>query len=467
MNQQISKNTFFANSALYLLISKNFECLPSLLIAIKNMLINHVCRIDRVKHVKEFSEYYNVVYNIVHRLNTLSVNNEAKLNMLRSLAYQDNVVLSESFEYKSYLSELTYAFSLLANLCKQYSDKDSDLESVYRNGEIENFLALYTDLLKDSNKVLMQINGKYFNEIFMKENVVCPYFINKKYHIVNDDYIDNYLSNVYRGLFSVQSGLVEYLFGKEVYYHTDLKDFVYSLDAPAMRFTYMGNREQLTKVTCKMADLVKEKLYLMSDSELNKLLNIDSKLISTQIVDSSTSNAAPKPQAATVAKSKASTVKAKAKATTTQSQAAMATATSATEPCADEATNATDATDVKPKKKATRSKKATTADATASVAASIKASPEVVVEVKADGAANSTTKANADAKAKANSTTKATATKSRAKKVATATSTEANADAATEATKATGAKPKQKASTARTNSKASSSTRAKKSTDNS
>ncbi|MCK0515186.1 hypothetical protein MXE38_10100 [Anaerobiospirillum sp. NML120448] len=467
MNQQISKNTFFANSALYLLISKNFECLPSLLIAIKNMLINHVCRIDRVKHVKEFSEYYNVVYNIVHRLNTLSVNNEAKLNMLRSLAYQDNVVLSESFEYKSYLSELTYAFSLLANLCKQYSDKDSDLESVYNNGEIENFLALYTDLLKDSNKVLMQINGKYFNEIFMKENVVCPYFINKKYHIVNDEYIDNYLSKVYRGLFTVQSGLVEYLFGKEVYYHTDLKDFVYSLDAPAMRFTYMGNREQLTKVTCKMADLVKEKLHLMSDSELNKLLNIDSKLISTQIVDSSTSNAATKPQAATVAKSKASTVKAKAKATTTKSKAAKAIATSATEPCADEATNATDATDVKPKKKATRAKKATTADATASVAASIKASPEVVVEAKADGAAKSTTKANAEAKAKANSTTKATATKSRAKKVATATSTEANADAATEATKATGAKPKQKASTARTNSKASSSTRAKKSTDNS
>ena len=468
MNQQISKNTFFANSALYLLISKNFECLPSLLIAIKNMLINHVCRIDRVKHVKEFSEYYNVVYNIVHRLNNLSVNNEAKLNMLRSLAYQDNVVLSESFEYKSYLSEVTYAFSLLANLCKQYSDKDSDLESVYNNGEIENFLALYTDLLKDPNQVLMQINGKYFNEIFMKENVVCPYFINKKYHIVNDEYIDNYLSNVYRGLFSVQSGLVEYLFGKEVYYHTDLKDFAYSLDAPAMRFTYMGNREQLTKVTCKMADLVKEKLYLMSDSELNKLLNIDSKLISTQIVDSSASNAATKPQAA-VAKSKASTVKAKAKATTAKSKAAKATATSTTDASADEATNATDATDVKPKKKATRSQKATTADATASVAASIKASPEVVVEVKADGAAKSTTKANADAKAKAkaNSTTKATATKSRAKKVATATSTEANADAATEATEATDAKPKKKASTARTTSKASSSTRAKKSTANS
>ena len=190
----------------------------------------------------------------------------------------------------------------------------------------------------------------------------------------------------------MQSGLVEYLFGKEVYYHTDLKDFAYSLDAPAMRFTYMGNREQLTKVTCKMADLVKEKLYLMSDSELNKLLNIDSKLISTQIVDSSTSNAATKPQAATVAKSKASTVKAKAKATTTNSQAAMATATSATDASADEATNATDATDVKPKKKATRSKKATTAYATASVAASIKASPEVVVEANADGTAKSTTK---------------------------------------------------------------------------
>ena len=292
MNKQISKNTFFANSALYMLISQNFECLPPLLIAIKNMLINHVCRIDKVKHVKEFSEYYNVVYNIVHRLNILSGNNEAKLNMLRSLAYQDNVVLSESFEYKSYLSEVIYALSLLASLCKQYVDKDSDLEFVYQNGEIENFLALYTDLLKDPNKVLMQINGKYFNEIFIKENVVCPYFINEKYHIVNDEYIDNYLINVYKGLFMVQSGLVTYLFGKEVFYGTDLKDLQYGLQASCTRFTYRGNKEKLTKVTCNMADLVKEKLYLMSDSELNKLLNIDSQLITTQIVDSSASNAA-------------------------------------------------------------------------------------------------------------------------------------------------------------------------------
>ena len=460
MNQQISKNTFFANSALYLLISQNFECLPPLLIAIKNMLINHVCRINRVKHVKEFSEYYNVVYNIVYRLNTLSFNNEAKLNMLRCLAYQDNVVLSESFEYKSYLSEIIYAFALLANLCKQYSDKDSDLESVYKNGEIANFLALYTDLLKDPNQVLMQIKGKYFNEIFMKENVVCPYFINKKYHIVNDDYIDNYLSNVYIGLFSVQSGLVGYLLGKEVYDHTKLKDFVYSLQAPAMRFTYMGNTEELTKVTCNMADLVKEKLYLMSDSELNKLLNIDSKLISTQIVDSSTSNAATKPQAATVAKSKASTVKAKAKATTTKSKAAKATATSATEPCADEATNATDATEVKPKKKATRSNKdsTATAKATAGEEGSALDCPEVEVEV------------DAKPKAKANSTTKATATKSRAKKVAAATTTEAKAEDAAEVTyaaKVSEAAPKKKSATTRTNSKTSSSTHAKKSTANS
>ena len=294
MNKQICKNTFFANSALYLLLCSNFNCVNWLMATMVKLFVNHLWQIKRVKQVTEFIDYYNAVYNVVSKLKGIVKSHDAKLDNLKNLAYQDNVVLSESFEYKSYLSEVVYSLSLLSHLCKQYVDIEPALESVYRNGEIENFLALYTDLLEEPHKVLMQINGKYFHDIFMKESTIYPYLINEQYHTVNNEYTKNFAYYLYGVRYYALEPLVGQLFGEDLNVclssaDRDLACYVH------LKWENISSRGKLTKVTCKMVELVKEKLHLMSDSELNKLLNIDSKLISTQIVDSSASNAATKP----------------------------------------------------------------------------------------------------------------------------------------------------------------------------
>ena len=291
MNKQICKNTFFANSALYLLLCSNFNCVNWLMATMVKLFVNHLWQIKRVKQVTEFIDYYNAVYNVVSKLKGIVKNHDAKLDNLKNLAYQDNVVLSESFEYKSYLSEVVYSLSLLSHLCKQYVDIEPALESVNRNGEIENFLALYTDLLEEPHKVLMQINGKYLHDIFMKESTIYPYLINEQYHTVNNEYTKNFAYYLYGVRYYALEPLVGQLFGEDINVclssaDRDLACYVH------LKWENISSRGKLTKVTCKMVELVKEKLHLMSDSEINKLLNIDSKLISTQIVDSSASNAA-------------------------------------------------------------------------------------------------------------------------------------------------------------------------------
>ena len=124
----------------------------------------------------------------------------------------------------------------------------------------------------------------------MKESTIYPYLINEQYHTVNNEYTKNFAYYLYGVRYYALEPLVGQLFGE------DLKVCLSSADRDLACYVHLkweniSSRGKLTKVTCKMVELVKEKLHLMSDSELNKLLNIDSKLISTQIVDSSASNA--------------------------------------------------------------------------------------------------------------------------------------------------------------------------------
>ena len=284
---------------------------------------------------------------------------------------------------------------------------------------------------------LVKIRVFYFFTV-PKSHTAMPYFNAQNYVSINKDYVCMAISSGEERLSIPQLSVVEHFFGQEISAMIKAEDDRYYGVKNVSVYLWSRHRPRekgITKTNIRFINLVSENMRIMDDEELHQLLNLDNQKISTQIVDSSAPAAASKP---------------KAKAVTTKGKAVKAADNA-------EVADTAKVTQTKSTKKATRAKKTSKAEETSSATNCAKVVTHKVDEVKAD----------AKAKAKAKATIKATATKSRAKKVATATSTEANADSATEATKATGAKPKKKASTARTTSKASSSTRAKKSTANS
>ena len=454
--QQICHNAFFVNSALSIILAPYSLALVYIMIPLVKYFVRIVLSITKIKQVEEFADCLNMVYNMVLKLTKFMTSNPAKVQNLKALTEQGNAVLCERFEYKSYLLEIVDLLSLYESMCLKYNSFDSDFGIISEICDISLVLKLYKDLLEDTPAVLQCIDMHFLKRMATESHVDIPYFNGPDYISIDEDFVHYIMAGCGERLSQPQLSVAAHFFGNKVSATIETEDYNFHGDEEDDFFFPVFSRRKpkvkaITKSNLRIINLVIGKMRVLDDDEMHQVLSLDSQKILTQIVDSTSSDSTGSQKSKASTKSKTGT--------TTKSRAKKATTSSATEVSADEATNATDATDVKPKKKATRAKKATTTDATASVADSTKASPELEVEAKTDGAAKSTTKAK--------TTTKATATKSKAKKVATATSTEANADSATEETEATDAKPKKKASTARTTSKASSSTRAKKSAVNS
>ena len=438
------------------------------MISLAKVFAKQVLSYTKVKQVEEHSEYLNMLYNVVHKAFKFDSNNFAKIKNLIALSDQDTVVLSEQFEYKSYLGEVVDVLKMMDMVCCNYSQYNDKLFYISDLGDIEKFIALFHDLSVDSTAVLERMDDEYFDDLDEENGFFAPYFTDNYYIAMSAYYIRTMLT------------LDEELNQRELlvvgeFFGGDLRDFIEeeqergSGDPGAFLFSLFNRRHrelQPTKTQQRFINLVKDKVQLLADEELYNTLNLESNKASTQIVDSSST-----------AKAKA---KAKAKGTTTKSKADSAVA--ASEDTAAEVKKATRSTRAKKDDKAEavaeassepKAKTTTKATATKSRAKKVDSSIKIgddpyanviiepldAIEDKPQKKATRAKKAST-----VTATAKATATKSRAKKVATATSTEANANSATEATKATDAKPKKKASTARTTSRTSSSTRAKKST---
>ena len=440
ISKHICYNTLFINGALIWIINIYSYSLNCTILPIAKYFVRLVLSFTRINQVKEYQHYLNIIYNLLQKLTKLFSTKLAKIKNLIELVGQGNVVLCECFEYKSYLGEIVDVFSLYEGLWRKFKSTYTEINSIYDACQISDFRSLYKDLLEDAPRVLQCIDVNFFKNMGTKSHTAMPYFNAQNYVSINKDYVTMAISSGEERLSIPQLSVVEHFFGQEISAMIKAEDDRYYGVKNVSVYLWSRHRPRekgITKTNIRFINLVSENMRIMDDEELHQLLNLDNQKISTQIVDSSAPAAASKP---------------KAKAVTTKGKAVKAADNA-------EVADTAKVTQTKSTKKATRAKKTSKAEETSSATNCAKVVSPKVDEAKADGAAKSTIKAK--------STTKATATKSRAKKVATATSTEANADSATEATKATDAKPKQKATTTRTNSKASSSTRAKKSTANS
>ena len=431
ISKHICYNTLFINGALIWIINIYSYSLNCTILPIAKYFVRLVLSFTRINQVKEYQHYLNIIYNLLQKLTKLFSTKLAKIKNLIELVGQGNVVLCECFEYKSYLGEIVDVFSLYEGLWRKFKSTYTEINSIYDACQISDFRSLYKDLLEDAPRVLQCIDVNFFKNMGTKSHTAMPYFNAQNYVSINKDYVCMAISSGEERLSIPQLSVVEHFFGQEISAMIKAEDDRYYGVKNVSVYLWSRHRPRekgITKTNIRFINLVSENMRIMDDEELHQLLNLDNQKISTQIVDSSAPAAASKP---------------KAKAVTTKGKAVKAADNA-------EVADTAKVTQTKSTKKATRAKKTSKAEETSSATNCAKVVSPKVDEVKAD------------AKAKAKATIKATATKSRAKKVATATSTEANADSATEATKATDAKPKQKAATTRTNSKANSSTRAKK-----
>ncbi|MCK0515471.1 hypothetical protein MXE38_11575 [Anaerobiospirillum sp. NML120448] len=435
VDKLLCNNVFVLNSTLRMLLVPYIVSTTYILIALVKYFVRIVDSITKIKQVEENQECLNIVYNIVHKFSKFLSSTPAKIQNLEALVDQGNMMLTELFEYKSYLSETVDLFSLLESMCLKYTSFDSAFGFIYEICEISKYIKLFKDLLEDTPKVLQSIDVNYFKNFGdNNQEANIPYFEDQNYISIDDDFGQEIMAIYDERLSSIQLSIVKRFFDEFVSDNIESEDNkFYGDEDDFFPFFYPFARrkpraKKITKSKERFVNLVMEKMRLLDDVELHQLLNLESQKIATQIVDSSTS--------ASKGKAKAKTTTAKSKTAATKSQATAATKSKAQKVAtkdtadADVIIEAIEA-EVKPKAKSTRSK-AKKAEATA--------------------------ESEAESKPKAKSTTKATATKSRAKKVAAVDSTEAKADEDAEA------KPKKKAATARTTSKASASTRTKKST---
>ena len=435
VDKLLCNNVFVLNSTLRMLLVPYIVSTTYILIALVKYFVRIVDSITKIKQVEENQECLNIVYNIVHKFSKFLSSTPAKIQNLEALVDQGNMMLTELFEYKSYLSETVDLFSLLESMCLKYTSFDSAFGFIYEICEISKYIKLFKDLLEDTPKVLQSIDVNYFKNFGdNNQEANIPYFEDQNYISIDDDFGQEIMAIYDERLSSIQLSIVKRFFDEFVSDNIESEDNkFYGDEDDFFPFFYPFARrkpraKKITKSKERFVNLVMEKMRLLDDVELHQLLNLESQKIATQIVDSSTSASKGKAKAkTTTAKSKTAATKSKATATTKSKAQKVATKDTADADVIIEAIEA----EVKPKAKSTRSK-AKKAEATA--------------------------ESEAESKPKAKSTTKATATKSRAKKVAAVDSTKAKADEDAEA------KPKKKAATARTTSKASASTRTKKST---
>ena len=435
VDKLLCNNVFVLNSTLRMLLVPYIVSTTYILIALVKYFVRIVDSITKIKQVEENQECLNIVYNIVHKFSKFLSSTPAKIQNLEALVDQGNMMLTELFEYKSYLSETVDLFSLLESMCLKYTSFDSAFGFIYEICEISKYIKLFKDLLEDTPKVLQSIDVNYFKNFGdNNQEANIPYFEDQNYISIDDDFGQEIMAIYDERLSSIQLSIVKRFFDEFVSDNIESEDNkFYGDEDDFFPFFYPFARrkpraKKITKSKERFVNLVMEKMRLLDDVELHQLLNLESQKIATQIVDSSTSASKGKAKAkTTTAKSKTAATKSKATAATKSKAQKVATKDTADADVIIEAIEA----EVKPKAKSTRSK-AKKAEATA--------------------------ESEAESKPKAKSTTKATATKSRAKKVAAVDSTEAKANDDVEAA------PKKKAATARTTSKASASTRTKKST---
>ena len=415
--------------------------------------VYQVLALTKQKQVDEYKEYLNTVYNIVHHLAKFWSTNLAKLNNLNSLLEQNNLILSEHFEYKAYISEIIDMLSMTQNLFSQYMKNNRGLRSFNKAFNTAKWISLYQDLLENAPKALEYIDVRFFKNLCSKDGTIVPYFDEQEYISLNDKYLENVMDVAGARLTQPQLTVVKLFFGDEVASLVEREDDQYFDDD---YFSFSGfyrsvpREKGLTKTNRRLIDLVKERMHLLDDDQLHQLLNLESQKIAAQIFDSSKATSNGKLKAQVTSQSRDATIKSKApkanvlesskaqsdagaeadvdakieagtkakakratRATAAKSRAKILAAIASTEAKADEVIVVNEDTLTKPKKNAARAKKAAT-----KINASAKNNLEVEVETNADGAAKTTTKA------KAKTTTKATATKSRSKKVAATASTE-------------------------------------------
>ena len=416
--RQVSNNALVSNAALSFLLEPYSSCLKLLLIPIVKFFVRTVMQFTRIKQVEESHEYLNVIYNLVNKLAKFLAANPAKINNLKTLVDQGNVVLCERFEYQSYMSEIVDLLSLCESLCLKYMDTYEEFSITYDFCEISDFLALYKDLLEDSPKVLQCIDVDYFKNLLNNPSTsnVVPYFNDQDYVSMNSNYFYDIMEICGDRLSIAQLYVVEHFFGKDVSALIKAEDDAFYGGYLFLHyFTAARSRpKELKKTSERIINLLTEKFHLLDDVQLHQVLNIESQKIATHIVDSSNSASTGKPKAkASTAKSKTATVKSKA-TEATKSKAQNAATTAASEIDADVIT------EDKPKAKSSLSK-----------------------AKKAEAA----TGAEAESKPKSKSATKATATKSRAKKLATTSPNEATATA--DSVEVIEAEPKKKATRAK------------------
>ena len=453
IQKQICKNTLFVNSALGLVLAPLSISVQLMMIGLIKDFVYQVLALTKQKQVDEYKEYLNTVYNIVHNLAKFWSTNLAKLKNLNSLLEQNNLMLSEHFEYKAYISEIIDMLSMTQNLFSQYMKNNRGLRSFNKAFNTAKWISLYQDLLENAPKALQYIDVRFFKNLCSKDGTIVPYFDEQEYISLNDKYLENVMDVAGARLTQPQLTVVKLFFGDEVASLVEREDDQY-FDDDYFSFSsfYRGvSREKgLTKTNMRLIDLVMEKMHLLDDVQLHQLLNLESQKIAAQIFDSSTATSNGKLKAQVSSQSRDATTKSKApkanalesskaqsdagaeadanarieagtkakaksatRATAAKSRAKILAAIASTEVKADKAIEDNEDTLTKPKKNAARAKKAAT-----KISASAKSNLEVEVETNADGAAKTKTKA------KAKTTTKATATKSRSKKVAATASTE-------------------------------------------
>ena len=446
INKHICSNPFFVNSILNLMLKPYSLTLKYDLIALVKYFVRTVLYFTRVKQVEEYQDCLNATYNMVFKLAKFLSSNLAKIRNLDALIWQGNVLLSERFEYKSYLSEIVDLFTMLESLCLKYKNLDSELGSIMNYCGIARFLKLYKDLLEDTPKVLQCLDVKFFENLGTPNHMEIPYFNEDDYVSYTANYNNFIMALCGERLSHNQLDVVDYYFGEEVFSIIKSEDNAYYGEAEEEFFFFAFSRRRphekgLTKTNIRIIHLIMDNMRLLDDEELHQFLNLESQKIATEFVDSSSSTTNGKPKAKAASKSKSATTKSKA-------IKAIALESSEGDACADAVIEA----EPKPKAKS----KATRAKAKNAQQADV---VDDTTEIKS--------------KPKAKNATKTNATKGRAKKVAATASAEAKADEAIEAAKDAQTKPKKQATRAKktatagatttttTTSRASSSTSAK------
>ena len=303
ISKHICYNTLFINGALIWIINIYSYSLNCTILPIAKYFVRLVLSFTRINQVKEYQHYLNIIYNLLQKLTKLFSTKLAKIKNLIELVGQGNVVLCECFEYKSYLGEIVDVFSLYEGLWRKFKSTYTEINSIYDACQISDFRSLYKDLLEDAPRVLQCIDVNFFKNMGTKSHTAMPYFNAQNYVSINKDYVTMAISSGEERLSIPQLSVVEHFFGQEISAMIKAEDDRYFGVKNVSVYLWSRHRPRekgITKTNIRFINLVSENMRIMDDEELHQLLNLDNQKISTQIVDSSAPAAASKPKAKAV-----------------------------------------------------------------------------------------------------------------------------------------------------------------------